>query len=266
MLSQLALASMRTKIALRNLFISQAIIIVFLIFAYLVWFPHSYSLLGGFHKTALMLIFVDLVLGPLLVFIVYKEDKKYLTFDINVLLSIQLAAFFYGAYALYLKHPAYNVYVNDRFKLVNISFTSPEKVRYESLKTSFFTKPKMAYTELPIDLNERNQFMLGVNLFGEPGIDQRADLYQPHTQALDKILNKQLNPMLLFNSSIYKLKLKKFTDQYGGVVSDYAFFPISGNNKKEAVFAMNKKNGDAVGIIDMSPKLKLAKLNNTTLD
>ncbi len=257
---------MRTKIALRNLYISQAIILLFLLFAYFTWFPFSYSLLGGFHKTALMLIFVDIVLGPLLVFIVYKKDKKYLTFDINVLLSIQLAAFFYGAYALYLKHPAYNVFVNDRFKLVNISFTSPDKIRYESLKTSFFSKPKMAYTELPTDLNERAQFMLGVDLFGEPGIDQRADLYQPHTQAIDKILNKQLDPLLLFNSSFSKLKLKKFTNRHGGVVSNYAFFPISGNNKKEAVFVVNKKSAEAVGIIDMSPKIELVKFNNITLE
>ena len=257
---------MRTKIALRNLFISQAIIILFLVFAYLVWFPHSYSLLGGFHKTALMLVFVDIVLGPLLVFIVYKKDKKYLTFDINVLLSIQLAAFVYGAYALYLKHPAYNVFVDDRFKLVNISFTSPDKIRFESLKTSFFTKPKMAYTELPTDLNERTQFMLGVDLFGEPDIDHRADLYQPHTQAIDKILDKQLNPLLLFKSNDSKLKLKRFTDQHGGVVTDYAFFPISGNNKKEAVFVVHNKSAEAVGIIDMSPKIELAKFNNVTLE
>jgi len=257
---------MRIKIALRNLFISQIIIILFLVFAYLMWFPYSYSLLGGFHKTALMLVLVDIVLGPLLVFIVYKKDKKYLTFDINVLLSIQLAAFVYGAHALYLKHPVYNVFVDDRFKLVNVSYTSPDEIRFESLKTSFFTKPKMAYTELPSDLTERTQFMLGVDLFGDRDIDQRADLYQPHIQALDKILDRQLNPSILFSSNENESKLKKFIKKHGGSISDYAFFPISGNNQKEAIFAMNNKNGEAVGIIDMNPKLKLAKLNDITLD
>ncbi len=85
---------MRYKIAIRNLLISQAIIILFLVFAYFVWFPHSFTQLGGFHETAFMLIFVDLVLGPLLIFIIYREGKKYLTFDINILLAIQLGAFF----------------------------------------------------------------------------------------------------------------------------------------------------------------------------
>ena len=144
-------------------------------------------MLGGFYKTALLLIFVDIVLGPLLVFIIYKKDKKYLSFDINVLLAIQLAAFVYGAYALYLKHPAYNVFVNDRFILMNISYISPEKVKFESLKTSFFSGPKMAYTELPSDNNKRTDFFLGVALFGDPSIDQRTDLYQPISEVIPKI-------------------------------------------------------------------------------
>jgi len=66
---------MRIKIALRNLFISQTIIVLFLIFAYLVWFPHSFAKLGGFYDTAFMLILVDLVLGPFSVFIIYKEGN-----------------------------------------------------------------------------------------------------------------------------------------------------------------------------------------------
>ncbi|GAA0426329.1 hypothetical protein GCM10009133_38610 [Cocleimonas flava] len=257
---------MRVKVALRNLLISQLIIGIFLIFAYFVWFPHSYSTLGGFYKTAFMIVFVDIILGPLLVFIVYKKDKKYLNFDINVLLGIQLAAFIYGAYALYLKHPVYNVFVENSFKLINVSFYKPTNTYFENLHNFFYSRPKIAYTELPKDQTERTRFMIGVDLFGEPDIYQRRDLYQPHYQALNKILDRQLNPTLLFSSNETRTKLNKFITKYGGDLSDYAFFPISGNNKKEAVFAMNKKNGDAVGIIDMSPKLKLAKLNNTTLD
>ncbi len=257
---------MRAKIALRNLYISQAIILLFLIFAYFIWFPHSYALLGGFYKTAFMLIFVDIVLGPLLVFIVYRKDKKHLTFDINVLLGIQIAAFVYGAYALYLKHPAYNVFANDGFKLVNVSYASPVNVQFKALETSFFTKPKMAYSELPNNSSDKLLFMLGVDLFGEPDIEQRTDLYQPYFQSLEKILAKQLNQSLLFSSGENQSKLKQFIHKYGGHVSDYAFFPISGNNRKEVVFAIDKKNGQPVGIINMNPRVKIAKLNNTTFD
>ena len=251
---------MRLKIALRNLLISQLIIILFLIFAYYTWFPYSYSLLGGFYKTALILMLVDIILGPLLVFIVYNKDKKNLSFDINVLLSIQLAAFIYGAYTLYLIHPAYNIFINDRFKLVNVSYLSSGKVNYKSLETSFFTQPIMAYSELPIDKAEQTRFMLGVDLLGEPDIEERVDLYQPTSQALYKILEKQINPSLIFNTSEAKLKLRVFIEMNGKDVSDYAFYPISGNNKKEAIFVIHKDNAKPVGIINITPPHNRIKL------
>lgn len=252
---------MRTKIALRNLFISQIIILIFLLFAYFVWFPNSFSKLGGFYDTAWMIIFVDLVLGPLLVFIVYKENKKYLKFDINVLLAIQLAAFFYGAYALYLKHPVFNVFVNYQFKLINASYAIPDKVRFKALKPSFFSSPKIVYTQLPENMQERTQFMLGVDLFGKPDIDRRADFYTSHLNSMDEILSKQLDPIVLFNSVNHKSKLNKFIKKWGGVINDYAFFPISGNNKKEMVFVLNKETGEAVDVIDVNPRIILAKIN-----
>jgi hypothetical protein len=251
---------MRIKIALRNLFISQLLIFIFLAFAYLLWFPHSFDKLGGFYDTALILILVDLVLGPLLVFIIYKKDKKYLSFDINVLLGIQIAAFIYGSYALYLKHPTYNVFANDRYKLMNASYASPEKIKYDSLKSTFFSSPIMAYTELPKDEEELAQYIIGVTLFGKPDIEQRADFYIPHSQALNNILSMQLNKQILFNSQNSKNKLNKFLKRKGGKLSDYAFFPISGNNKKEIVFVISNDDGEAIGTIDINPSLLITKV------
>ena len=250
---------MRIKIALRNLFISQLIIFIFLAFAYFLWFPHSFDKLGGFYDTALMLIFVDLILGPLLVFIVYKKDKKHLNFDINVLLGIQILAFIYGAYALYLKHPTYTVFANDHYQLVNASYITPNEVQYNDLKSTFFSGPIMAYTELPKDTTKLFQFMIGVDLLGKPDIHQRPDFYKPHSQALDRILSKQLDKKNLFKSKNSKEKLNKFLNQKGGKLSNYAFFPISGNNNKKMVFVINTNNGEAVDTIDMKPSLLIVK-------
>ncbi len=256
----LLVLSMRTRIALRNLFISQLLIFIFLIFAYLRWFPYSLDKLGGFYDTALMLIFVDIILGPLLVFIVYKKDKKYLSFDINVLLGVQIIAFVYGAYALYLKHPTYMVFVNDHYKLVNASYSSPEKLNYSSLKTNFFSKPILTYTELPKNENELTQFILGVDLLGKPDVQHRADFYKPHSQELSRILSKQLNKIDLFKSQNAKLKLQQFLTKKGGNVSDYAFFPIIGNNQQRFLFVITNE-GEAIGTLDINPATLIAHIN-----
>lgn len=250
--------TVRTKIALRNLYISQSIIILFLLFAYLAWFPHSFSKLGGFNKTALMLIFVDLILGPLLVFIVYKENKKYLKFDINVLLAIQLVAFVYGAYALYLKHPAYAVFNNNKFTLTNVSNIYPQQPWEEQLKTTFFSSPKLVTAHLPKNPKERKGLIFDIVLSGEPDINDRPEFYRPMKENIQAVFSKSIPLKQLFVNPESKQILTEFIQKLGGQVTDYAYFPLSGNNRKEMIWVFDRSTHKPVGIID-SIQLKIAQ-------
>ena len=250
---------MRIKLALRNLYISQAVIFAFLLFAYFVWFPHSFSKLGGFSETALMLIFVDLVLGPLLVFIVYKEGKRFLAFDINTLLAIQLGAFVFGAYSLYLKHPAYAVFTVDRFTLANVSQLYPQQHWLEQIRASFFSSPQFVIAKSPDNAKKRNALMFNVLLNGEPDINERPALFEPLEQHIDTVFSKSIPINQLFQNSKTKEKLTQFYKQYGGKPSDYAYFPLVGNNKKDMIWVFNRSTAQAIGIIDSDPWLMANK-------
>jgi len=247
-------ARMRTKIALRNLYISQAVIFIFLIFAYYTWFPHSFSKLGGFNKTAFMLVFADLILGPLLVFIVFKEGKKYLKFDINVLLSIQIGAFLFGAYSLYLKHPSYAVFSDNRFVLVNVSQLHPQEPFYKQLKNSFFSSPKLVVANIPSDDMKREQLMFNIIINGAPDLNKRPEYFKPLKQQNFKtLLSKSIPSDLLLQSDTNKEKFATFYAQHGGEFSDYAYFPLSGNNKKNVIWVFDRQIFKPIGIIDTDP-------------
>ncbi len=250
---------MRIKVALRNLYISQVLIFVFLIFAYFIWFPHSFTELGGFYKTAGMLIFVDLILGPLLVFIIFKEGKKYLQFDINVLLSIQIGAFIFGAYALFLKHPAYVVFTVDRFTLANVSQLYPQQPWLSQFKSSFFSSPQFVVAQPPHNVKTRNALMFDILLKGEPDINERPELFEPLEQHLDTIFAKSIPLNLLFQNNKTKEKLASFYEQYGGKANDYAYFPLVGNNKKDMIWVFDRSTAKPVGIIDSDPWLVAKK-------
>lgn len=250
---------MKLKVALRNLCISQAVIILFLIFAYFFWFPHSFSQLGGFYKTAWMLIFVDLVLGPLLIFFIYKENKKHLIFDINALLSIQLIAFVFGAYSLFLKHPAYAVFSIDRFVLTNVSNIYPQPSWSEQFKKYFFSAPEFVVAHLPKDSEERNLLTLDVILNGLPDIDSRPKYFTPFDHHIDSVMNKRIQIGKLSLDTQAKEKLSLFAKKNEGEIADFAFFPLSGNNKKDMVWVFDKKTSKPIGIIDIDPwKFKVA--------
>jgi len=247
------LATMRTKIVLRNLYISQAVIFIFLAFAYLIWFPHSFSKLGGFGDTALMLIFVDLILGPLLVFIVFKEGKKYLAFDINVLLAIQLGAFIFGAYSLYLKHPAYAVFTVDRFTMANVSQLYPQQHWLKQLSSSFFSSPQFVIAKSPNDAEKRNMLMFDVLLKGEPDINERPALFEPLDKHIPSIFSKSIPLNQLFQNTKTKKKLAQFYKEKSGKPNDYAYFPLAGNNKKDMIWIFNRATAQPVAIIDSDP-------------
>jgi len=250
---------MRTKIALRNLYISQAIIIIFLAFAYLIWFPYSFSKLGGFHKTAFMLVFADLILGPLLVFIVFKEGKKYLKFDINVLLSIQIGAFLFGAYSLYLKHPSYAVFSDNRFILINASQLYPQEPLFKQLKNSVLASPKLVIANIPNDDKRRKEIIFNILFHNAPDVNKRPEYFklieQNHIKA---ILSKSIPRDLLFQNSKNKENFTKFYAKNGGGFNDYAYFPLSGNNKKNVIWVFDRQTFKPIGIVDTDPWL-LAK-------
>lgn len=246
---------MRIKVALRNLIISQLIIILFLVFAYVTWFPYSFSTLGGFTKTALMLVFVDLVLGPLLVFIVFKEGKKYLKFDINVLLGIQIIAFAFGAYSLFLKHPAYAVFTGDRFTLTNVSEIYPYQPWHKDFSRLFLSSPMLVIAKLPDDEQQKSNLILDIVLNQQPDIDKRPQFYHAFAAHIDTVFSKSLSVENVFSDEIAKQKLQQFLKQNNGKVADYAFFPLRGNDKKDVIWAFNRKTTLPVDIIESDPWL-----------
>ena len=57
-----------------------------------------------------MLLAIDVILGPLLGLLVYKEGKKSLKFDLSVIILIQIAALCYGVFSIEQGRPAWLVY------------------------------------------------------------------------------------------------------------------------------------------------------------
>ena len=66
----------------------------------------------------LLLIGVDVVIGPLITLIIFDPKKKSLRFDLAVIAVLQLGALLYGCSVMFNARPVYNVFVVDRFEVV----------------------------------------------------------------------------------------------------------------------------------------------------
>ena len=110
--------SKRLKFFLSHLSISLLIVLLVIGLVFFVWYPFQLTTAVGVTHIFLMLLAIDVIIGPVLGLLVYQEGKKSLKFDLTVIILLQLSALFYGIYSIEQGRPVWLVYNVDRFELV----------------------------------------------------------------------------------------------------------------------------------------------------
>lgn len=88
-----------------------------------VWFPNQYALMSGGRNLFVLLTSVDVVMGPLLTFVVFNRSKprRELLRDLGIIALLQLAALGYGLHTVYGARPVALVFETDRFRVITAS-------------------------------------------------------------------------------------------------------------------------------------------------
>jgi hypothetical protein len=111
---------MKTRLKASGIHFLLSLIIVsaVLCFFAFVWYPAPLFALQDLYKVVITLVGVDIILGPLLTFIVFNPQKKGLKLDLLVIGIIQISALSYGVYTSYISRPIYVVFCDGRFNSV----------------------------------------------------------------------------------------------------------------------------------------------------
>lgn len=146
---------------------------------YGLWYPNPLGRAVGVSGIVLLLLGVDVVLGPMLTFAVFQPGKKSLRFDLTVIVLVQLVAFGYGLSAIAQGRPAWLVFNADRF---DVAQASDLDTRYadEALpeyRRPAWTGPRWSASVNPDDMEKRNQLVLEA-AGGGSDLPQRVDLYR----------------------------------------------------------------------------------------
>ena len=91
----------RLRAFLVHLSLSAAVVGSVFAVVFLVWYPESYFEVVGAWYLVRILFIVQIVLGPLLTFIVFKPGKPGLKFDLSVIALVQVVALVYGTVVIY---------------------------------------------------------------------------------------------------------------------------------------------------------------------
>ncbi len=108
----------KLRAALIHLLMSVLVVGVLLLIASQSIYPSPLHDAIGAKEIVVLMVTVDIVLGPLLTFVVYNERKKSLRFDLCVIATAQLCALMYAGYVLYSARPVFIAALGHRFDLV----------------------------------------------------------------------------------------------------------------------------------------------------
>ncbi len=108
----------RLKFFLSHLLLSFLVALLVIGLVFLIWYPSPLATAVGVIHIFLMLLAINVIIGPVLSLLVYKEVKKTLKVNLTVIIVIQIVALCYGTYSMEQGRPAWLVYDVDRFELV----------------------------------------------------------------------------------------------------------------------------------------------------
>ncbi|NOS75147.1 MAG: type IV pilin accessory protein [Methyloglobulus sp.] len=179
---------------LTHLTISGVVAALAMMVVFFVWYPAPLHTAVGVTQIFLMLLAIDIIIGPVITFIIYKPNKSSLKFDLTVIALLQLSALGYGMNTVFEGRPAFVVFNVDRytiaraFEIDTASMTKAEKNGNESAKISWF-QPKWVAAVASTDSKRRQEIMFS-SAMGGADWPLLPELYVPLTQEKSQILKK----------------------------------------------------------------------------
>jgi len=156
-----------------------------------VWYPPPYFHAAGADELVLLLVGVDIVLGPLLTLVVFRSGKRGLKFDLTVIALLQASALAYGLSIVLLSRPVFLVGAVDRFTLVSASDIDKADLAQGSQSTFrslSWTGARTVGAELPKSRDERNN--MAFSALGGKDLEVLPRYYVEYSQVAAQLLHK----------------------------------------------------------------------------
>jgi hypothetical protein len=171
----------RARAFLLHLGMSLAVIGTVLSLVYFAWFPAALFRASGGLEGWTIVAAVDVVLGPILTFVVFDiaKSRLQLTFDIGVIVALQLAALAAGVYVVHHARPIAVVHAFDTFHVLRQQDFAAHEVDSKPLETFPGAYPKVLYveTEKTAVAFATKAILDGLNQ--QKPLHLRPDLYRP---------------------------------------------------------------------------------------
>ncbi len=179
-----------------HLLASANIATLFALVVFLLWYPEALAYASGVTDIFLLLLVVDVVLGPVITLIIFNPQKKELKRDLAIIVVVQLAALFYGMQTVFIARPAFLVFNATGFDLVYANEISTENLanaklpEYTSLPIS---GPSVVAAKMPSDPELAGK-IVSAAIFGGDDLQHMPEYYVSYDSQKQSVL-RNIRPL-----------------------------------------------------------------------
>ena len=246
----------RWKASVIHLALSAAIAVAVLALMLLAWYaPPFFSAAGG-HQVLLILLGVDVALGPLVTLVIFnaKKTRKALFFDLSVIALLQFSALIYGMSIMFHARPVFVVFSIDSFDLVTANMLNDEdtaKAKYSDYRHLPLTGPVYVYSEMPADIKQKNDVVLSA--FSGKDLPQFPQYYQPYAEHGSAVgqASKPIADLKKFNPERVT-EIENAIDATGRAEAELGFLPLRAKYQDIAI-VVQKSDGKVLASLQMNP-------------
>lgn len=241
--------SKRQKFFLGHLIISVVISIIFIGIVFLCWYPSPLAKAVGVTHIFLLLILIDVILGPILGLLVYKEGKKTLKMDLSIIILVQVFALSYGIYNIAEGRPVWIVQNGDRFELIrnnDLVSNGIEKAAPQYQDPSWL-KPQFVTIKQAKTMADQNKLVFEAVMSGT-SLSMRPEYYTSLNLENRKMIEnaQNLKTLLEFNEPEKVQKILSKNSEAN------AWLPLRATSI-DMVVLINKEKREVVKIVDLRP-------------
>lgn len=244
----------RIRAALIHLTLSAAVALAVFLPLYFFWYPDVLFEGAGGRDLFLLIVGVDVTLGPLITLVIFKPGKKGLLFDLVVIGIMQTAALAFGVYTLFESRPVHIAFVRDRFEVVRANgFPAGEieKARAKGYTGLPWTGPTLVGVKMPTDPDE--QFSLMISGFGGVDAQYYPRYYVPFADVRGEVV-KEARPLetLRKRNPERAGEIAQVLASIGRKEDDVRFVPMRAGKYDLTVF-VDAKSGEILKITSLFP-------------
>lgn len=245
----------RWKAALLHLCISALIASIASALLLGLWYPPPYFHAAGGEVLLILVVGVDITLGPLITLIIFKSGKHGLKLDLAIIGIVQAAALAYGFHVMLESRPVFMVAAVDRFVLIDANQLDPKDLAEASQprwRHLSWTGPVLVAARIPTNPEESNKLLFSA-LAGKKDVAQLPRYYVDYDKAVQTLL-KRAQPLdrLREMHPGHAIEINHWLQQHHTHADQVVWVPIV-TRGKDLCMLMNRNTGKPLGAIALNP-------------